>query len=115
MSVRQDVGLFDQTSFAKFLVQGPDAETVLQHIFANDVAVETGTLVYSAMLNSRGGFQSDLTINRISENAFMIVTSAGSVTRDFTWINTHIPEEARATLTDVSAGYTVLSLSLIHI
>ena len=110
MAVREAVGLFDQTSFAKFLVQGLDAEAVLQRIFANDVAVEFGSLVYTAMLNSRGGFQSDLTVNRISEDTFMIVTSAGSVTRDFAWIKRHIPEEARATITDVSSAYTVLGV-----
>ncbi len=110
LAVREAVGLFDQTSFAKFLVQGPDAESVLQRIFANDVAVEPGSLVYTAMLNSRGGFQSDLTVNRLSEDAYMIVTSAGSVTQDFAWIKRHIPGEARAALTDVSSVYAVLSV-----
>ena len=110
MAVRQAVGLFDQTSFAKFLVQGADAESVLQRLMANDVAVEPGTLVYTAMLNKRGGIVSDLTVNRISEDTYMIVTSAGSVTRDYTWMRRHIPDDARATLTDVSSSYAVLSL-----
>ncbi len=110
IAVRESVGLFDQTSFAKFLVQGPDSEAVLQRIFANDMAVEPGTVVYTAMLNSRGGFQSDLTITRISEDAFMVVTSAAVVTRDFAWIKRHIPEGARTTLTDVSSAYSVLGV-----
>ena len=110
MAVRQAVGLFDQTSFAKFLIQGADAESVLQRLMANDVAVEPGTLVYTAMLNARGGIVSDLTVNRISEDTYMIVTSAGSVTRDYTWMRRHIPDDARATLTDVSSSYAVLSV-----
>ena len=110
MAVRQAVGLFDQTSFAKFLIQGADAESVLQRLMANNVAVEPGTLVYTAMLNERGGIVSDLTVNRISEDTYMIVTSAGSVTRDYTWMRRHIPDDARATLTDVSSSYAVLSV-----
>ena len=110
MAVRQGVGLFDQTSFAKFLVQGAAAEPVMQRLMANDVAVEPGTLVYTAMLNERGGIVSDLTVNRISEDTYMIVTSAGSVTRDYTWMRRHIPDDARATLTDVSSSYAVLSV-----
>ena len=110
MAVRQAVGLFDQTSFAKFLIQGADSESVLQRLMANDVAVEPGTLVYTAMLNARGGIVSDLTVNRISEDTYMIVTSAGSVTRDHTWMRRHIPDDARATLTDVSSYYAVLSV-----
>ncbi len=110
MAVRQAVGLFDQTSFAKLLLQGADAEPVLQRLMANDVAVEPGRLVYTGMLNARGGFVSDLTVNRLSEDAYMIVTGAGSVTRDYAWIKRHIPDDARATLTDVSSSYAVLSV-----
>ena len=110
MAVRQAVGLFDQTSFAKFLLQGADAESVLQRLMANDVAVEPDKLVYTAMLNARGGFVSDLTVNRVSEDAFLIVTSAASVTRDYAWVKRHIPDDARATLTDVSSSYAVLSV-----
>ena len=110
LAVRQAVGLFDQTSFVKFLLQGADAESVLQRLMANDVAVEPGSLVYTAMLNARGGIVSDLTVNRISEDTYMIVTSAGSVTRDYTWMRRHIPDDARATLTDVSSSYAVLSV-----
>ena len=101
MAVRENVGLFDQTSFAKLLLQGSDAESVIQRLMANDVAVEPGKLVYTGMLNEQGGFVSD---------NYMIVTSAGSVTRDYAWIERHIPEGARATLTDVSSSYAVLSV-----
>ncbi len=110
MAVRRAVGVFDQTSFAKFLLQGADAEAVLQRIMANDVAVEPGKLVYTGMLNAKGGFVADLTVNRVSEDSYMIVTSAASITRDFAWIKRHIPDGARANLTDVSSSYAVLSV-----
>ena len=110
MAVREAVGLFDQTSFAKFLLQGADAESVLQRLMANDVGVEQGRLVYTAMLNTRGGIVADLTVNRISEDAYMIVTSAASANRDYAWIKRHIADDARATLTDVSSSYVVLSV-----
>ena len=110
MAVREAVGLFDQTSFAKFLLQGADAESVLQRLMANDVAVEPGRLVYTAMLNTQGGIVADLTVNRISEDTYMIVTSAASANRDFAWIKRHIASDARATLTDVSSSYAVLSV-----
>ena len=110
MAVRQAVGVFDQTSFAKFLLQGADAEAILQRIMANDVAVEPGRLVYTGMLNAKGGFVADLTLNRVSEDTYMIVTSAASITRDHAWIKRHIPDGARATLTDVSSSYAVLSV-----
>ena len=110
MAVRQAVGLFDLTSFAKFQLQGPDAEAVLQRLVANDVAVEPGRLVYTAMLNARGGFVSDLTVTRVSEDTFMIVTSAASVTRDYAWIRRHVPDDARVTFTDVSSAYATLGV-----
>ncbi len=110
MAVREAVGLFDQTSFAKFLVQGADSESVLQRLMANDVAVEPGRLVYTAMLNARGGIVADLTVNRIAEDAYMIVTSAASANRDYAWIERHVADDARATLTDVSSSYVVLSV-----
>ncbi len=110
MAVREAVGLFDQTSFAKFLLQGADSESVLQRLMANDVALEPGSLVYTAMLNERGGIVADLTVNRLAEDAYMIVTSAASANRDYAWIERHISDDARATLTDVSSSYVVLSV-----
>src|SRR3546814_20294339 len=63
-AVREGVGLFDLTSFAKFRVEGRDAEAVLQRISANDVAVAPGRIVYSQWLNDRGGIAADLTVTR---------------------------------------------------
>jgi 4-methylaminobutanoate oxidase (formaldehyde-forming) len=62
--VRTAVGIFDQSSFAKFLVQGPDAEAVLNRISANNMSVPVGKVVYTQWLNERGGIEADLTVTR---------------------------------------------------
>jgi 4-methylaminobutanoate oxidase (formaldehyde-forming) len=109
-AVREAVGLFDQSSFAKVLLQGADAERILNRICANDVAVPPGRVVYTQWLNERGGIEADLTVTRESEDRYLIVTSAQSQTRDFAWLQRHIPEDARAAAVDVTSGYAVLSL-----
>ncbi len=110
MAVRENVGLFDQTSFAKFLLQGRDAEAVLQRICANNVAVPNGKIVYTAMLNQRGGIEADLTVCREAEDRYFIVTAAATARRDFTWIRNYIPDDAHAILTDVSSGWATISI-----
>ena len=109
-AVREAVGLFDQSSFAKFLLQGRDSESVLQRLCANDVGVEPGTVVYTAMLNRRGGIESDLTITRTAEDAYLIVTGGATATRTLDWIRRNTPDDAHAFLTDVTSGYGVLGL-----
>jgi 4-methylaminobutanoate oxidase (formaldehyde-forming) len=109
-AVREAVAVFDQTSFAKFLLTGPDAEPVLQRLCANDVAVPPGTVVYTGMLNERGGYESDLTVTRLSDDAYFIVTGTAQVTRDADWIRRHLDERSRAVLTDVTSSYAVLSV-----
>ena len=110
MAVRSSVGMFDQSSFAKFVVQGPDAERVLNHICANDVAVPVGKLVYTQWLNARGGIEADLTITREAEDRFLVVTAAATQTRDLAWLQRHMPADARAVAVDVSSSMAVLSV-----
>jgi 4-methylaminobutanoate oxidase (formaldehyde-forming) len=109
-AVRERVGLFDLSSFAKFLVQGRDAEAVLQRICAGDVAVEPGRIVYTPWLNEQGGIEADLTVTRLAEDAYLIVTSAAAQTRDLSWLKRHIAEDARAFATDVTSSWAVLGL-----
>src|SRR5437773_639029 len=109
-AAREAVAVFDQTSFAKLLLEGPDAEAVLQRLCANDVAVPPGTVVYTGMLGERGGYESDLTVTRLAADAYFIVTGAAQATRDADWIRRHIPEEARARLSDVTSSHAVLSV-----
>ncbi|HEX9126456.1 MAG TPA: FAD-dependent oxidoreductase [Methylomirabilota bacterium] len=107
---REAVAVFDQTSFSKFRLEGPDAEAALQRLCANDVAVAPGRMVYTGMLNERGGFESDLTVTRISADEYVIVTGSAQVTRDAHWMRRHIPDGARATLSDVTGAYAVLGV-----
>jgi 4-methylaminobutanoate oxidase (formaldehyde-forming) len=109
-AVREAVGLFDQSSFGKFLLQGPDAEPVLGRLCANDVAVRAGKVVYTAMLNARGGFEADLTVTRLGEDRYLIVTSAALAVHDFDWIRRNTPPDARVALTDVTSAYATLGL-----
>ena len=109
-AVREVVGLFDQTSFAKFLLQGRDAEKVLNRVCANDVTVPPGKVVYTQWLNDRGGIEADLTVTRLEENCYLIVTSCTSHARDFNWLRRHFPDGAHAVLTDVTSGYAVLGV-----
>jgi sarcosine dehydrogenase len=109
-AVREACGLFDQTSFAKFLVTGRNAEAALSWICANDIAKPPGHLVYTQMLNTRGGIACDLTVARLAEDAFYIVTGTGFATHDFDWIKRNIPEGLDARIADVTSHYAVLSL-----
>jgi 4-methylaminobutanoate oxidase (formaldehyde-forming) len=107
---REDVVVFDQTSFTKFVLKGRDALTVLQRLCANNVDVPVGRMVYTAMLNTRGGFESDLTITRLARDTFFILTGTAQATRDAAWIERHISETEFAALVDVTSAYSVISL-----
>lgn len=109
-AAREAVAVFDQTSFSKFLLQGRDAEAVLQRLCANDVAVPDGHMVYTGLLNPRGGYESDLTITRLARDRYLIVTGTAQTTRDADWIRRNIAEDAHAALTDVGSAYAVLAV-----
>jgi glycine cleavage system T protein len=109
-AVRNGVGMLDMSAFGKFRVEGPDAEAVLQRISANDVAVDVGRIVYTQWLNDRGGIEADLTITRLGETSFIVVTSAACVTRDFAWLQRNIPEGARCIALDVTSGEACLAV-----
>ena len=109
-AVRERVGLFDQTSFAKFLLIGRDAEAALSWIAANDVAKPVGSLIYTQLLNRRGGIECDLTVSRLDEDCYYVVTGTGFATHDFAWIKANIPDGMDARLIDVTSSYAVLSL-----
>ncbi len=109
-AVRDNVGLFDQSSFAKFILEGEDSERTLNRICANNVSVPVGRIVYTQWLNERGGIEADLTITRESETRFLIVTAAATQVRDFAWLKRNIPEGSRAIAIDISSAYGVLGV-----
>ncbi|WP_186398109.1 FAD-dependent oxidoreductase [Stappia sp. P2PMeth1] len=109
-AVREAVGLFDQSSFAKFELRGPDAAEQLEFICANKVGKPAGRLTYTQLLNSRGGIECDLTVARLAEDLFYIVTGTGFRTHDGGWISEHLRTGSNATLVDVTEEHGTLSL-----
>jgi 4-methylaminobutanoate oxidase (formaldehyde-forming) len=92
------------------MFEGPDATAILQRLCAGDVDVAPGRLVYTGMLNERGGYETDVTVTRLRTDAYFIVTGSAQTTRDASWIARHVPEGARVTLSDVTAAWAVLGV-----
>jgi len=109
-ATREWVTVFDQSSFAKFELRGKDAEQALSWIAANDVSKAPGSLIYTQMLNSRGGIECDLTCARLADDLYYIVTGTGYRTHDSAWIRQHIPADLDAELIDITEEYGTLSL-----
>lgn len=109
-AARNGVALFDQTSFSKLMLQGPDAEPVLQRLCANNVAVKEGQVIYTAMLNDRGGMESDFTAFRLADDRYMLVTGSNQPVRDKHWIEQNLLDGEFVTLTDITSSLAVLSV-----
>ena len=107
---REAAALFDQTSFAKFALKGPDALAALNWICANNVDKPVGSLTYTQMLDDAAGIQCDLTVCRLATNEFYIVTGTGFATHDFDWIERNIPARMNAQLFDITSSNSVLTL-----
>ncbi len=110
LAMRDNVGLYDLSSMGKYLIEGADAKSLLQYLCANNLDVAVGRVVYTPMLNERGGYESDFTITRIAEQQYFLVTAVGTTVRDFDYIKRRIPEDARVSITDVTHGYSLLAL-----
>jgi 4-methylaminobutanoate oxidase (formaldehyde-forming) len=110
MAVRENVGVYDLSSMAKFLVQGRDALKTLQYICGNDMDVPVGKVVYTQMLNERGGIEGDITVTRLAEDKFFVVSPGACGVRDFDYINRHIGDDDFVTLTEVTSAYTMLTV-----
>jgi 4-methylaminobutanoate oxidase (formaldehyde-forming) len=106
MAAREAVALFDMSSFGKIRVEGLDAERFLQRVCAAQMAVRTGRVVYTQMLNARGGIECDLTVTRLSETAYFLVVPAATLRRDLAWLRRHLGED-RAVITDVTSAEAV--------
>jgi len=106
-ATRSGVALFDQTSFSKYLLTGPDAEQVLQWLCTADVGVAPGRTVYTGMLNARGTYEADITVTRLSDTEFLLVAGAASTERDKDHITRRIPAPSRASLVDVTSAFAV--------
>ncbi|MGY2933057.1 glycine cleavage system aminomethyltransferase T/glycine/D-amino acid oxidase-like deaminating enzyme [Bradyrhizobium sp. GM6.1] len=109
-AARSTAVLFDQSSFGKHLIQGRDACKFLQRLCAGNIDVPIGKLVYTHMLNEAGGIETDITVNRLSDQQFLLISSGTVHPRDKAWISRHIADDCNVTLTDVTSAYAVLSL-----
>jgi 4-methylaminobutanoate oxidase (formaldehyde-forming) len=111
-ALRDQVALFDQTSFAKFMVQGSDAVRLLDRISTANIDVPVGKVVYTQWLNERGGIEADLTVTRLAEAEFLVVTSAICQTRDLSHLKNQIAQHPRwhCSVTDVTSGIVMLGV-----
>ncbi|MCF6306292.1 MAG: FAD-dependent oxidoreductase [Rhodobacteraceae bacterium] len=107
---REAAALFDQSSFAKFELNGPDALAALNWICSNNIDRPVGALIYTQMLNDAGGIECDLTVARVAKDRFYIVTGTGFATRDFDWIRRNIPHGSDCVLSEVTNQNAVLAL-----
>lgn len=109
LALREGVGLLDMTSFGKIRVEGRDALAFLQRLCANDMDVAVGRIVYTQMLNARGGIESDLTVTRLAETVFFLVVPGATLQRDLAWLRGHL-DDAFVTITEVTAAEAVIPL-----
>lgn len=109
-AVREAAGIFDQSSFAKFLIEGPDAEAELQRLCANDMARKPGSVIYTQMLNKRGGIEADVTFCRLGPDRYYMVTGTGYGLHDATHLRRNLRPGARVSLNEVTSAYATLSV-----
>ncbi len=109
-ATREAVALFDQSSFGKLRVHGPDATALLQRVCTADVERPVGSAVYTGMLNSRGGYEADVTVTRVAADDWLLVTSAGSPVRDADWLRRHRDPSWRVEVEDVTTAWAVLGV-----
>jgi 4-methylaminobutanoate oxidase (formaldehyde-forming) len=108
-AVRSNVGLYDMSSFGKLRIEGPEAEAFLNHVCGADMAVPVGKIVYTQFLNARGGIEADVTVTRLSDTAFLVVTPAATRLADETWLRRHLDGRA-VVITDMTATEGVLAV-----
>jgi glycine cleavage system T protein len=109
MAVRQNVGLYDMSSFGKIRVEGRDAEAYLNYIGGGDYSVPIGKIVYTQFLNRRGGIEADVTVTRLTEHAYLVVTPAATRLSDETWMRRN-QRDFDVVITDVTSGEGVLAV-----
>ncbi|KAF1077475.1 FAD-dependent oxidoreductase [Halodesulfovibrio sp. MK-HDV] len=110
LAVRDNVGVYDMCAMSKFIVQGKDAEEALQHVCTNDISGPVGKVTYTPVVNELGGFEMDITVTRIADNEYFIVSTANTTTRDIDYFRRNFPAYANATVTDVTHGWGMLAV-----
>jgi glycine cleavage system aminomethyltransferase T/glycine/D-amino acid oxidase-like deaminating enzyme len=109
-AAREAVALFDQSSFSKLEVLGPGALAFLERMCANRIDRPVGTIVYTQLLNARGGIEADLSVTRRAEDRFFLVTGTAFGTHDRAWLEKHAPRDGSVYVNDVTSAYACLCL-----
>ncbi len=109
IAIRENVGIYDMTSYGKIRIEGPDAEKFLNYVCGNDLAVTNGKIVYTQFLNDRAGVEADVTITRLSETSYIIVTPAATVQRELHWLNKH-KGNFNAIILDATSSESILAV-----
>ncbi len=108
-AVRENVGMYDMSSFGKLRVEGRDAEGFMNYVGGGNYSVPIGKIVYTQFLNDRGGIEADVTVTRLTETAYLVVTPAATRLADQTWMQRHVGD-FNVVITDVTAGEGVLAV-----
>jgi 4-methylaminobutanoate oxidase (formaldehyde-forming) len=109
-AIREAVGMIDTSSFGKLLVQGRDAVSVLNRLSVNDVDTAVGRITYTQWLNEQGGIEADVTITRIADNEFLVLSGPATVNRDLAYLKRHIGNDEFCTVADVSGTMAMLAV-----
>lgn len=109
-AAREQVALFDQSTFTKFLIQGNDALASLQHICSANIDIAIDRMVYTTWLNGRGGIEADLTVLRLGETEFMAIGAAANAHKDLDWLKQHIDSNSHCFVSDVTNQWTMLGV-----
>ncbi|MEO8437132.1 MAG: FAD-dependent oxidoreductase [Chloroflexota bacterium] len=110
LATRNAAGLFDETSFAKIEIVGLGADAFLGRMCANDVDVDVGRIVYTQLLNSRGGIECDLTVTRVAADRYLMVTGTAFGQHDLGWLRRHLPDDGSVLLNDITSGRVCFAL-----
>ena len=110
LATRQAAALFDETSFAKIEISGPGAVAFLGRLCANEVDVPVGRIVYTSMLNRRGGIEADMTVTRVEADRYLLITGTAFGQHDLGWLRKHLPDDGSVTLTDVTSARVCFGL-----
>ncbi|MEP3428484.1 MAG: FAD-dependent oxidoreductase [Roseibium sp.] len=108
-AIRENVGLYDMTSFGKIRIEGPDAEQFLNYVGGGNYSVPVGKIVYTQLLNNTGGIEADVTVTRLSETAYIVVTPAATRLADETWLRRNVGD-FRVVITDVTSSEAVIAV-----
>ncbi|MEO8329840.1 MAG: aminomethyltransferase family protein, partial [Candidatus Nanopelagicales bacterium] len=110
LNMRENVGAMDLSSMSNFLVQGPHAEQVMNRVCANEVAVDVGRVVYTQWLNERGGIIADVTVTRLADDEYLVISADNVHRRLPAWIKRNTRDDEFVVVTDVTSGSAMLSV-----